>query len=95
MTQDERHTLIRQIAALPLPEQVDIVEGVMRMLRQSFIDPVEEGRLLDEMLADPGFQRVLNNEDLPYPGIPMEGPTAPPRLAGLAPLPRPDGTSYT
>jgi hypothetical protein len=64
MTSKEKYELTQRIAALPLVEQLEFIEALVRNLRKANTDWEEVGRTMAAMAADPEMQRVLNNEDL-------------------------------
>jgi hypothetical protein len=67
MTTKEKHELIERLTSLPLGEQLDIIESMIRALRKANVDREAVGQAMDAMVADPGMQRVLRNEDLVTP----------------------------
>jgi hypothetical protein len=65
---DELYQLRERIAKLTPEEQLLLAEGILADIRRGhFTDHEADRKALQEMLADPDYQRVLNNEDLPYP----------------------------
>ena len=64
----EMHELRERIAKLTPEEQLMLAEDILRIIRRGhFTDHEANRRSMEAMLNDPDFQRVLNNEDLPYP----------------------------
>lgn len=63
MTSREKYELLQKINSLPTVERLQLVEDVLRDLRKSMIDPREIERGLDEMIADPEFQRMMRGEE--------------------------------
>jgi hypothetical protein len=71
MTFEEKYEIQRKIAALPVGEQVEFIEAIARNLRkEQFTDHEKMRREIEEMVNDPEFMKIMNNEDLPYPGAP-------------------------
>lgn len=64
MTSQEKYEIERRIAELPLVEQLQFVEALIRNLRRSQTDETETDRLMDEMVTDADMLRILNNQDL-------------------------------
>jgi hypothetical protein len=66
---DELYQLRERIAKLTPEEQLLLAEGILADIRRDhFTDHEADRKAMEERLTDPGFQRVLNNQDLPYPG---------------------------
>jgi len=66
---DELYQLRERIAKLTPGEQLLLAEGILANIRRAhFTDHEALDRSLREMMEDKGFQRVLNNQDLHYPG---------------------------
>lgn len=64
---NELHELQERIAKLTPEEQLYLVERVLAKIRDKhFTDHEALDRDMAEMAADPGMQRVLRGEDLPY-----------------------------
>ena len=58
-----------QIVKLSREEQLLLAEEIMRSIRKAhFTNAALDRDALEEMIADPDFQKVLNNQDLPYRG---------------------------
>jgi hypothetical protein len=64
MTAKEKYELYQRVGQLPLVEQLRIIEGLVRQLRKANVDRGAIEEAMDAMVADPGMQRVLRNEDL-------------------------------
>lgn len=63
------YELQQRIAQLTPEDQMKLMERVLAKIRTAhFHDHEADERAMDEMMVDPDFQRVLNNQDLPYPG---------------------------
>jgi hypothetical protein len=66
---DELFDLQQRIARLTPEDQLYLVERVLAGIRHAhFTDHEAMRKELEAMAADPGIQRVLRNEDLPYGG---------------------------
>lgn len=64
--QNEMYELYVRLQALTPEERMMVVEMVLSDIRRKhFTDHEAIERDLDAMIADPDFQRVMNNEDLP------------------------------
>ena len=64
MNANEKHKFLQMVACLPVAEQLEMVETLIRQLRRSSVDHEAVERDMDEMVADSGMQRVLRNEDM-------------------------------
>jgi hypothetical protein len=64
MTAKEKYELYQRVGQLPLVEQLEIIEALVRQLRKANVDRDAIEEAMDAMVADPGMQRVLRNEDL-------------------------------
>jgi hypothetical protein len=65
----ELSAIRQRIKTLTPEEQLMLAEGILADIRRAhFTDHEADRKAWDERLKDPDFQRVLNNEDLPYPG---------------------------
>jgi hypothetical protein len=64
MTRHEKYDMVKRIGQLPLVEQLELVEELLRNLRKANTDDAAIEKAMDAMVADPDMQRVLNNEDL-------------------------------
>lgn len=64
MTAQEKYDFTRRVAELSVFEQLEIIEELVRQLRRAHFDHAKFSRELDEMIADPGFQRVLHSDDI-------------------------------
>jgi len=64
MTSREKYELEQAIGKLPLVEQLEIVEAILRNLRRANEDHEAMAREVEEMAKDPDMQRVLRGEDL-------------------------------
>ena len=68
MTSNEKYELIQRVSKLPTVEQLALIEELIGELRLAFTDHAAIEREMNAMMADPGMQRVLRNEDLLKPG---------------------------
>ena len=59
MTTIERYELIQQIKALPVVEQLAVLEEIIRTVRRSFVDQATLDRQVVEMANDPDIQRAF------------------------------------
>lgn len=69
MTDDrnELHELRTRIAKLTREQQLLLAEGILSNIRRDhFTDHEANRRAMEQMVTDPEWQRVLNNQDLPY-----------------------------
>jgi hypothetical protein len=67
MTGHERYELLERIGKLTPEEQLMLAEGILRNIRRAhFTDHEALRRDAEAMAADPGIQKALRNEDLPY-----------------------------
>jgi hypothetical protein len=64
MTDREKYEIVQRIRALPVLEQLEIIEDLVRNLSMAHTDHEAMAREMEEMANDPAMQRVLNNEDL-------------------------------
>lgn len=65
---NEVYELTQRVLELPPEQQMMVVEEILRTIRKAhFTDHEALDREMAAMVADPAFQRVLNNQDLPYP----------------------------
>lgn len=65
----EMHELRQRVKNLTREEQLMLAEGILADIRRThFTDHEADQKAWEERMNDPDFQRVLNNEDLPYPG---------------------------
>jgi hypothetical protein len=64
MTGEEKYEIIERVGRLPAAEQVALIEGLLRGLRNALTDHAAKERDLESMANDPDIQRVLRNEDL-------------------------------
>ena len=69
MTTDEMLEMESRFAAWPVEQQLRFIERLARRIRRdSFTDHAGLAAQMDEMVNDPGMQRVLNNQDLERTG---------------------------
>jgi hypothetical protein len=69
MTADrnELHELRERIAKLSPEQRMMLAEEILSDIRREhFTDHEANRRAMEQMLTDPEYQRVLNNQDLPY-----------------------------
>jgi hypothetical protein len=65
MTTKEKLEIEKRIGELPVIEQLQFVQQLIRQLiKNHFTDHAALERAMDDMVNDPGMQRVLRNEDL-------------------------------
>jgi hypothetical protein len=64
VTAKEKYELIERLSSLPATEQLEVIEALIRGLRKASLDRGAIEKAMDAMVADPGMQRVLRNEDL-------------------------------
>jgi hypothetical protein len=58
-----------RIELLSAEDQLYLAQLIIGGIRKRyFVDHEKADREMEEMANDPGIQRVLRNEDLPYPG---------------------------
>lgn len=64
MTKQDMHEISERVSRLPLYDQLELIERLIRNLRKANVDRDAIEVAMDAMVADPGMQRVLRNEDL-------------------------------